>query len=149
MSVWAQDVLRKGNQSEVSHDPDNGGMGLDRLERARRGDADAFRELVEPYRRQLEVHCYRMLGSAQDAEDATQEIMLAAWEGFTGFEGRSSIRTWLYRVATRRCLNALRSTRRRPVASSLAKLDLPSPTRLGDVPLAGALSGRSTCGPSV
>ena len=82
--------------------------------RARAGDDEAFRELVEPYRRELQVHCYRILGSLQDAEDALQETLLAAWQGLGGFEGRASIRTWLYRVATRRCLNALRSARRRP-----------------------------------
>jgi RNA polymerase sigma-70 factor (TIGR02960 family) len=117
----------------VAH-PENGRVALDLLGQAKRGDADAFRQLVDPFRRELEVHCYRILGSAQDAEDATQEIMLAAWEGLAGFEGRSSIRTWLYRVATRRCLNALRSASRRPVASSLAKFELPPPTRLGEVP---------------
>jgi RNA polymerase sigma-70 factor (ECF subfamily) len=60
------------------------------------------------------VHCYRMLGSVQDAEDALQDTLLSAWQGLAAFEGRSSIRTWLYRVATSRCLDALRSARRRP-----------------------------------
>ena len=109
-------------------------MAVDLIEQARQGDADAFRELTEPFRRELEVHCYRHLGSALDAEDTTQDIMLAAWEGLGSFEGRSSIRTWLYRVATRRCLNALRAARRRPATSSLAAIDLPAPTRLGEVP---------------
>src|ERR687887_1506254 len=97
-------------------------------------DEQAFGQLVDPYSRELQVHCYRLLGSVSDAEDALQETLLAAWQGLAGFEGRSSIRTWLYRVATRRCLNALRTARRRPVASSLADFELPSPTRLGDVP---------------
>ena len=65
--------------------------------RARAGDRDAFAELVEPHRRELQVHCYRMLGSLQDAEDLLQETLLAAWLGLEGFEGRSSVRTWLYR----------------------------------------------------
>jgi RNA polymerase sigma factor (sigma-70 family) len=73
------------------------------------GDADAFRELTGPHRRELQVHCYRILGSAQDAEDALQETLLAAWQGIGGFEGHASIRTWLYQVATSRCLNALRT----------------------------------------
>jgi RNA polymerase sigma factor (sigma-70 family) len=64
---------------------------------------------VDPYRRELQVHCYRILGSAQDAEDALQETLLAAWRGLAGFEQRASIRTWLYRIATNRCLNTLRA----------------------------------------
>jgi RNA polymerase sigma factor (sigma-70 family) len=86
----------------------------DLMARARAGDSDAFGELTEPYRRELEVHCYRMLGSFQDAEDALQDTLLTAWRGLAGFEGRASIRTWLYRIATSRCLNARRSASRRP-----------------------------------
>ena len=67
------------------------------LARARAGDQDAFRQLTEPHRRELQAHCYRILGSAQDAEDAVQETLLAAWRGLGGFEERSSVRTWLYR----------------------------------------------------
>jgi RNA polymerase sigma factor (sigma-70 family) len=85
------------------------------ISRARAGDDAAFRELTEPHRRELLVHCYRMLGSFQDAEDALQDALLSAWQGLGGFEGRASIRTWLYRIATNRCLNALRSASRRPV----------------------------------
>jgi RNA polymerase sigma-70 factor (TIGR02960 family) len=104
------------------------------IERARAGDGEAFGQLVEPHRRELMVHCYRMLGSAQDAEDALQETMLAAWRGLAGFEGRSSVRTWLYRVATSRCLNALRAGSRRPPTASGRLLDVaPEPTRLGEV----------------
>ena len=104
------------------------------IERARGGDGEAFGQLIEPHRRELMVHCYRMLGSAQDAEDALQETMLAAWRGLAGFEGRSSVRTWLYRVATSRCLNALRAGRRRPATASAPSTNTPAPTRLGEVP---------------
>ena len=92
-------------------------MTTDLLGRAQAGDADAFARLVGPYRRELQVHCYRLLGSAADAEDALQETLLSAWQGLPAFEGRASIRTWLYRVATSRCMDALRSgraARRRP-----------------------------------
>src|SRR5919198_5341574 len=84
------------------------------LERARGGDEQAFRELTDPYRRELHVHCYRILGSVQDAEDVMQETLLAAWRGLEGFEARASLRAWLYRIATNRCLNALRDSSRRP-----------------------------------
>ena len=67
----------------------------DLISSARAGDGDAFRALTEPHRRELQVHCYRMLGSFQDAEDALQDTMLAAWQGLAGFEGRASVRTWL------------------------------------------------------
>jgi RNA polymerase sigma-70 factor (TIGR02960 family) len=81
---------------------------------ARVGDEEAFRELIAPYRRELQLHCYRILGSLQDAEDVVQETLLAAWQALDRFEGRSSLRTWLYRIATNRCLNALRDKGRRP-----------------------------------
>ena len=86
------------------------------LARARTGDEGAFRALTDPYRRELHVHCYRILGSIQDAEDALQETLLAAWRGLKGYEGRASLRTWLYSVATNRALNMLRAAKRRPVS---------------------------------
>src|SRR5258706_5696488 len=88
------------------------------IARAQAGDDDAFRALTEPHRRELQVHCYRMLGSLQDAEDALQGTLLAAWQGLGAFEGRASIRTWLYRIATNQCLDALRSARRRAAKES-------------------------------
>jgi RNA polymerase sigma-70 factor (ECF subfamily) len=77
------------------------------LEAARRGDDDAFRQLVEPHRKELHAHCYRMLGSAHDADDALQEALLRAWRGLARFEGRSSLRSWLYRITTNTCLDAI------------------------------------------
>jgi RNA polymerase sigma-70 factor (TIGR02960 family) len=110
-------------------------MATDLIDRAQAGDEQAFQQLVEPYQRELQVHCYRMLGSAQDAEDAMQETLLAAWRGLSGFEQRSSLRTWLYRIATTRSLNALRSASRRPSMEwSNQDVDPPEPTRLGEVP---------------
>jgi RNA polymerase sigma-70 factor (TIGR02960 family) len=107
----------------------------DLLSRARAGDGDAFRELAEPHRRELQVHCYRMLGSFQDAEDALQDTLLAAWQGLGGFiEERASLRTWLYRIATNQCLNARRAARRRPAREwNIPKVEPPEPTRLGEV----------------
>jgi RNA polymerase sigma-70 factor (TIGR02960 family) len=98
------------------------------LSRARAGEEEAFRDLVDPYRRELQLHCYRILGSLQDAEDQLQETLLAAWRGLDGFEGRSSLRAWLYRIATNRCLNALRDRGRRPQEAS-AMAEPPEPTR--------------------
>ena len=100
------------------------------LARARAGDGEAFRELTEPYRRELQVHCYRILGSVQDAEDVLQETLLATWRGLEGFEERASVRAWLYRIATNRCLNALRDTGRRPQQLARAPaFEAPEPTR--------------------
>jgi RNA polymerase sigma-70 factor (ECF subfamily) len=104
----------------------------DLVDLARAGDGEAFRRLVGPYERELWVHCYRMLGSVQDAEDAMQDALLAAWQGIAGFEGRASVRTWLYRVTTTRCLNVRRSARRRPPAMPPGPVP-PEPTRLGEV----------------
>ena len=93
------------------------------------GTRGAFRELTEPHRRELQVHCYRILGSVQDAEDMVQETLLAAWRGLEAFEGRASVRSWLYRIATNRCLNALRSRARRPKEVQVMT-DALEPTRL-------------------
>jgi RNA polymerase sigma-70 factor (TIGR02960 family) len=109
-------------------------METDLITRARAGDGEAFRALTEPYRRELQVHCYRMLGSFQDAEDALQDTLLTAWQGLERFEGRASVRTWLYRIATTRCLNALRSANRRPAKEwDIPDVEPPEPTRLGEV----------------
>jgi len=88
------------------------------LARARAGDGEAFRELIEPYRAELQAHCYRILGSVADAEDVLQEALLAAWGSLDRFDGRS-LRAWLYRVATNRCLNYLRDESRRPQSADL------------------------------
>jgi RNA polymerase sigma-70 factor (TIGR02960 family) len=105
------------------------------ISRARAGDGDAFRELTEPHRRELLVHCYRMLGSFLDAEDALQDTLLSAWQGIGEFiEERASIRTWLYKIATNRCLNALRAASRRPAKEwNVPKVEPPEPTRFGEV----------------
>jgi RNA polymerase sigma-70 factor (TIGR02960 family) len=103
------------------------------LTRAQAGDADAFAQLVASHRRELHVHCYRILGSAQDAEDALQETLLAAWQGLRGFELRASLRTWLYRIATNRCLNMLRAGNRRPRSyEDRPDLLLPEATAAGE-----------------
>ena len=105
----------------------------DEMARARAGDGSAFRGLTEPHRRELLVHCYRMLGSLQDAEDALQDTLLAAWQGFAGFAGRASLRTWLYRIATNRCLNARRSASRRIAKEwDVPNVEPPEPTGLGE-----------------
>jgi RNA polymerase sigma-70 factor (ECF subfamily) len=109
-------------------------VAADLMSRARAGDGDAFRELTEPHLRELQVHCYRMLGSFQDAEDALQDTLLTAWQGLAGFEGRASLRTWLYRIATNRCLDARRAASRRPAKEwDVPGVEPPEPTRLGEV----------------
>jgi RNA polymerase sigma-70 factor (ECF subfamily) len=101
------------------------------LTRARAGDEDAFRDLIDPYRRELRLHCYRILGSLQDAEDQLQETLLAAWRGLDGFGERASLRAWLYRIATNRCLNALRDRGRRPQEVP-SMVEPPDPTRMAE-----------------
>ena len=91
-------------------------------------DQEEFRQLTEPHRRELQLHCYRILGSMQDAEDLVQETLLAAWGSLDTFEGRSSLRAWLYRIATNRCLNVLRARSRRP--QEVPVMDAPEPTRM-------------------
>jgi RNA polymerase sigma-70 factor (TIGR02960 family) len=104
----------------------------DLLARARAGDGEAFRALVEPFRHELQVHCYRMLGSLHDAEDLLQDTLLAAWRAIGGYEQRASVRTWLYRIATNRCLNALRGSARRDRVVEPPREPLPEPTRRGE-----------------
>lgn len=103
------------------------------LDRARSGDELAYRELTAPHVRELHLHCYRMLGSLVDAEDLLQESLIAAWHGLDGFAGRSTLRAWLYRIATNRCLNAIRDTKRRRPAEPIPPFDPPPPSRRGDV----------------
>ncbi|HEX6340575.1 sigma-70 family RNA polymerase sigma factor [Umezawaea sp.] len=111
--------------ADVAEDPD--------LARARTGDNAAFTRLLEPLRRELHAHCYRMLGSTHDADDALQDALLRAWKALARFEGRSSLRSWLYTVATRTCLDAVASRRRRALPVDLG----PSSDRavVGQTPL--------------
>ena len=98
------------------------------LARARTGDEEAFRELTDPRRRELQLHCYRILGSMQDAEDMVQETLLSAWRNLEAFEGRASVRSWLYRIATNRCLDTLRARSRRPREVQAMHEPAPAPT---------------------
>jgi RNA polymerase sigma-70 factor (TIGR02960 family) len=102
------------------------------LSRAVEGDEDAFRELTDRYRRELQFHCYRVLGSLQDAEDALQETLVSAWRGLARFEERSSLRAWLYRIATNRCLDALRDAGRQPPPAPEPPFAPPAPTRMAE-----------------
>ncbi len=101
--------------------------------RARAGDEKHFANLVGPYRRELHLHCYRMLGSVTDADDVLQDTMLAAWQSLDRFAGRATLRTWLYRIATSRCLNAIRDGKRRPPAAPVPPFEPPAPSRRSDV----------------
>src|SRR5919197_9667 len=105
------------------------------LRGARGGDESAFAELAQAYRAELQLHCYRIVGSVQDAEDLVQETLLAAWRGLERFEGRASLRSWLYRITTNRCLNVLRDRGRRPQELPPPPEETPpppQPTRLGE-----------------
>jgi RNA polymerase sigma factor (sigma-70 family) len=113
------------------------GVGLARpalMSRAKTGDGEAFRLLSEPHRRERQVHCCRMLESFQDAEGVLQDTMLAVWRGFELFDGRASLRTWLYRIATNECLDALRAARRRPAKQwDIRETESPEPVRFGEI----------------
>jgi RNA polymerase sigma-70 factor (TIGR02960 family) len=98
-----------------------------------RATDDELRAMVRAHGRELHVHCYRMLGSIADADDALQETLLAAWRGLDRFDGRSSVRTWLYRIATNCCLNLLRTRGRRPTTEPLPPFEPPPPSRRSDV----------------
>ena len=107
----------------------------DLIARARAGDHNAFRDLVQGHSHELQVHCYRILGSLQDAEDALQETLVSAWRNLGEFGQRSSLRTWLYQIATNRCLSMLRADSRRPrIAPPPPEATLPEPTGAGDAP---------------
>ena len=119
-------------------------MGDNLITRAREGDGEAFGALTRPHHLELRAHCYRMLGSVQDAEDALQDTLLSAWQGLDAFHEQASIRTWLYRIATNKCLNAIRTTRRRPAkAWDIPGIVPPEPSRLGEVPWLGAFPDSS------
>jgi RNA polymerase sigma-70 factor (TIGR02960 family) len=107
----------------------------DLIARASAGDHDAFRDLVEVHSHELQVHCYRILGSLQDAEDALQETLVSAWRNLGDFGQQSSLRTWLYKIATNRCLSMLRADSRRPrTAPPLPEATMPEPTGAADAP---------------
>lgn len=108
-------------------------VSIDVLAAAQAGSRDAFDELVGGHRGELHRHCYRMLGSLDNADDLVQETLLAAWRGLSGFTGRSSLRTWLFRIATNRCLNAIRDGRRRPPPVPIPPFDPPDPSRSYEV----------------
>jgi RNA polymerase sigma-70 factor (ECF subfamily) len=106
---------------------------MELLSRAQSGDQQAFAQLTDGYRQELQLHCYRILGSTQDAEDALQETFLGAWQALVNFEERASIRTWLYRIATNRCLNMLRAASRGPQVVPSLNTAPPEPTRMSEV----------------
>ncbi|PXY30896.1 sigma-70 family RNA polymerase sigma factor [Prauserella muralis] len=121
--------------SDVSSGPAGTATDPD-VDRARKGDESAFTRLVEPLRRELHAHCYRMLGSPHDADDALQEALLRAWRGLARFEGRASLRSWLYTVATRTCLDAVEHRGRRALPMDLGPASeraVPGTARRDDV----------------
>jgi RNA polymerase sigma-70 factor (ECF subfamily) len=120
-----------GDARASQADSENAAVTEQTLERARAGDEDAFRELTDPYRRELQLHAYRLVGSVDDAEDLLQETLLAAWRGLGQFEERASVRSWLYTIATNRSLDALRAGRRRPLEMR-PMANVPEPTRYGE-----------------
>ena len=107
------------------------------LERARQGDERAFGTLVAPYRAELHAHCYRMLGSFHDAEDALQDALVRAWRGLKGFEGRSSLRAWLYKIATNAAMSIAQRRSRRELPMSYGP-----PARSGERPGGGLAETR-------
>ena len=117
----------------------------DLIARASAGDDNAFRELVEVHSHELQVHCYRILGSLQDAEDALQETLVSAWRNLGDFGQRSSLRTWLYQIATNRCLSMMRADRRRPAHRDLDPRRDPARAerRQRRSAVAGTISGRA------
>jgi RNA polymerase sigma-70 factor (TIGR02960 family) len=128
-SISSRRDVNTCDASERKSRREDAGVTGQTLARARAGDEDAFRELTDPYRRELQLHIYRIVGSAQDAEDLLQETLLAAWRSLDQFQGRASVRTWLHRVAANRALDALRAGRRRP--KDLRRMtELPEPSRL-------------------
>jgi RNA polymerase sigma-70 factor (TIGR02960 family) len=123
-------VTTREGTSRCEEEP---GVSEELLAEARTGDGDAFGELVEPYRRELQVHCYRILGSVQDAEDLLQETLMAAWRKLDQLQRRGALRAWLYRIATNKCLNALRDSRRRGSPLDYRpEVPLPEPSRMGE-----------------
>ncbi len=104
-----------------------------RVDLARSGDETAFAEMVAPHRRELHLHCYRMLGSFDDADDALQETLVAAWRGLATFQAKASVRTWLYRIATNTCLNLIRNAAQRPQMTQPLPATASAPTGSSDV----------------
>jgi RNA polymerase sigma-70 factor (TIGR02960 family) len=127
-SIWSGRDVSTCDAGERKRQWEDASVTEQTLARARAGDEAAFRELTDPYRRELQLHIYRIVGSAQDAEDLLQETLLAAWRGLERFEERASVRTWLYRIATNRSLDALRASRRRP-QDLQRMIEMPEPTR--------------------